>query len=214
MAKTTKPRNDWDAIKLDNASGKYTLRELGVKYNTSYTSIYKKAKKEGWLNEKKLVQANENLAEAVVEMIEENKHKYPKVVELQEKVHNTVMPHQIEQVDKDIAMLALHKYNASTLAAKILKYSEMYVDQLPQILASHKNGLYKTSEKADGTVTYDRSGKYITDVVPLLDKLQQAMGVNAAQVAIQNNVNSGNANNPNDDSVVKFYIPDNGREKK
>lgn len=45
---TARSRPDWDAIKRDYGTAKYTFRELETKYGIKYSSIARKCKKDGW----------------------------------------------------------------------------------------------------------------------------------------------------------------------
>lgn len=47
-AKTRRTGTDWDAVERDYRTGKFTLRELGVKHNVSHQAIQAKAKKLEW----------------------------------------------------------------------------------------------------------------------------------------------------------------------
>ncbi len=214
MSKTTKPRNDWDAIKKDITESKLTLREIAEKYNTDHSYIHKKAKKEGWLNAKQLVEKYDELGAVVAELVEDNinKEQYKKAKELQKEIHASILPSQIEQVNKDIALSALYKSELLIIQQKFAEVTKKSLTQVSKILDNCADGLYTSISKADGTSTYERTTRFMSDLAPFFVENNKALGLTTAQVAIQNNLNANNPNGADDDSVVKFYIPANGRE--
>jgi hypothetical protein len=48
MVAAKKKRPDWEAIERDFRTGKFSLRELEAKHNTSYANISRKAKEKSW----------------------------------------------------------------------------------------------------------------------------------------------------------------------
>ncbi len=208
MSKTTKRRNDWDAIRADYTNG-VLFMEMAEKYNICHTQIARKAKKEGWLNERELVKTHDELAIKCSKAMNEYIETDPEAQILQKKIHNAVLPSQIVDVDKDIAMMALYKSQLMTTQQKFAKLVEKSTDQVARILDACVDGLYTNSDKADGSRTFDRTTRFLSDLAPYFAENNKALGMTTAQVAIQNNVNT----NKNDDAVVQFYIPDNKRDK-
>jgi hypothetical protein len=201
MSKSTKPRNDWDAIRADYVSGMHYY-DMSKKYDICHTQILRKAKKEGWIAPKMLVQSYDELANLLKTEVDEVIKTNPKAQQLQQRIHETLLPSQIEQADKDIAMMSLYKANIASLQAKFAKVIEKSVSQVSEILDHHKDGLYTSSLKGDGSANYERTTRFLSDLAPFFAENNKALGLTSAQVAIQNNVNTNNDDVIDDQKVI------------
>ncbi len=209
MAKSTKPRNDWEAIRLDYING-MSMKELATKYDIHHPDILRKARQQGWGEHKSLVKDYDNLAVEITEVVQVEIDKNPKLQALQDKLHSNLLPSQIEQANKDVAMLALYKANMLAAQQKILKAIDKSAVQASDILDANPSGLYTSKIGADGSVSYEPANNYLRNLAPFFAENNKALGLAAAQTAIQVN-QTVNSKDDEDDSVVKFYIPKNDR---
>jgi hypothetical protein len=193
---STKPRNDWDAIKLDYING-VPIREIGDKFGMSHTQIVRKAKQKNWGEHKSFVKKYDALATATNEMIEEHLDDYPHIKAMREDINNQLLPSQITQSNKDVAMMALYKHSLIQAQIKIANAINKSADQVNEILELNKDGLYTSRIGADGSVSYEPTNIHLKNLAPFFTENNKALGMTTAQVAIQNNIN----NNGNDDSA-------------
>jgi hypothetical protein len=198
MNKTTKPRNDWDAIRFDYING-IPLKEMSEKYKICHTQIVRKAKQKNWGEHKSFIKKYDELATATTEMIEDHLEEYPKIKELREEINNQLLPSQIDQSNKDVAIMALYKAQLMTIQQKFAKVIEKSITQVGEILELHKDGLYTSSISGEGQ-KYERTTRFVNDLAPFFTENNKALGMTTAQVAIQNNIN----NNSSDISNIRL----------
>jgi hypothetical protein len=67
-------------------------------------------------------------------------------------------------------------------------------------LDTAKDGLYTSAIRADGSATYERTTRFLSDLAPFFAENNKALGMTTAQVAIQMN-NNGGGNNSNDSAI-------------
>lgn len=200
MSKTTKPRTDWGEIKFDYING-MPLNNMVEKYNIDKSQIVRKAKEKGWGGYKSFAKKYDELATAANNMIEDHLDEYPEVKRLREEMNNQLLPSQIEQCNKEVAMLALYKHTILAAQQKIATALDTSAGQINEILATHKDGLYASRISADGSISYEPTNTHLKNLAPFFAENNKALGVTTApQVAIQNNINDNN---------VADGIPDN-----
>ena len=187
MAKSTKPRKDWDAIKLDYIQG-MPLNEIQDKYNIDKPQVVKKAKQKGWGEHKSFAKTYDALATATNNMIEDHLDEYPDIKEMREKLNSQLLPSQVEQSNKDLAMIALYKHSLITAQQKIAQAINKSADQINEILETNPGGLYTSRIGADGSTSYEPTNNHLKNLATFFTENNKVLGFNnAPQVAIQQN---------------------------
>lgn len=198
MAKSTKPRKDWDAIKLDYIQG-MPLNEIQDKYNIDKPQVVKKAKQKGWGEHKSFAKTYDALATATNNMIEDHLDEYPEIKEMREKLNSQLLPSQVEQSNKDLAMIALYKHSLITAQQKIAQAINKSADQINEILETNPGGLYTSRIGADGSTSYEPTNNHLKNLATFFTENNKVLGLNnTPQVAIQqNNQDNGTPNHIN-----------------
>ncbi len=172
---STKPREDWDEIRLDYIAG-MAVRDIGAKYNIDYTQVIRKAKQKGW-----------------------GEHK---ILTLQETPHHELLPDIIEQANKDEVMMELYKISLLTIQQKFASLIEKAINQIEHIIDTSPDGLYTSSSKSDGSATYERITRFVDDLAPFFTDSNKSLGIITSQVTIQNSVGANADNVKFNDNVV------------
>jgi hypothetical protein len=197
--KIKKPRrNDWHLIKIDYVKG-VPVREIATKYGLHHPDILRKAKKEGWGEHKSYHKDYDELATIANTALQQICETNPRAKELQNKIHAVTPSNMQEDVDKDIAMLALHKAQILTIQQKFAKVMDKSLAQVAKILDYHVDGLYASSTKPDGSVNYERTTTFLKDLAPYFAENNKVLGLSrenpATAVQINNNLNKADLSN-------------------
>lgn len=75
-----KPKTDWEAVERDYRTGKFTVRELGVKHGVSYSLIARRAKKDEWPQDLAVVIRQATNARLTNSLVESEVHKSSQAV--------------------------------------------------------------------------------------------------------------------------------------
>lgn len=190
--RSTKPRNDWHLIKIDYIKG-VPIADICNKYNIKQPNLVRQAKKEGWGEHKSYYKDYDELATIANTALQEFCETNPKAKILQNKIHAVTPIHMQKDVDKDIAMLALHKSQILTIQQKFAKIMDKSLAQVAKILDYHVDGLYASSTKPDGSVNYERTTAFLKDLAPYFAENNRVLGLSrenpTTAVQINNNLN-------------------------
>ncbi len=211
MTITTKPRNDWDAIKLDYLNG-IPIRDIATKHGIYYTQIVQKAKAKNWGEHNKIGKVIDIMIDDVIAKTDadtvitsSDDYKY-----LQQQLNVTVGSTTDDMLKRMIIKKMIMQDLAFRTGIKAYNVAESFLDITANNLKTSKDGLYTKSIGQGGAVTYASYADDIAKVVvPMIGENNKALGMTTTQVAIQNNVNS-NPNNPEnkDDKIIVNIIGD------
>jgi hypothetical protein len=201
MSTTTKPRNDWDAIKLDYLHGT-AVREIGKKYNIDPAQIVRKAKSKGWKPHNTIGKVIDKMVDTVrietnVDDILDNDLEYKELENVLSTCGNT------DIVRKSIIKRAIMQNKAFSTGLKSYQIIDQYLDITINNLKNSSNGLYKKGTDKFGN---DVMASYADDlskvIIPTLSESNKALGITSTQVAIQNNF----GDKGNGDNTAEFKI--------
>lgn len=199
MTTTTKPRNDWDAIRLDYLHG-MAVREIGEKYKIDHAQIVRKAKSKGWNPHNAIGKVIDKMVDTIrletnVDDIIDNDKEYKELENMLNTCGDT------EAIRKSIIKRAIMQNKAFNNGLKSYQAIDQFLDITINNLKTSKDGLYTKGIGKDGSRTY---GSYADDLakvaIPMIGESNKVLGLTTAQVAIQNNVNA--TNNDNISSVI------------
>lgn len=188
--RSTKPRNDWHLIKIDYIKG-VPIADICNKYNIKHPNLFRQAKKDGWGEHKSYQKDYDNFATELNQNVQKVIKKNPHLQAMQKKIHDVTPPHLIEQIDKDLTMLALHKSEILQIQHKFAKVMDKSLAQVAKILDYHVDGLYASSTKPDGSVNYERTTAFLKDLAPYFAENNRILGLSrenpTTAVQINNN---------------------------
>ena len=131
-AKPARKRADWDAVRRDFSTGRYTLRELQTKHGADHGLISRKARKEGWTQDLSIVirkATNARLAESLVD---------EKVTESHQKVTTTIAA----AVGENVAIIMGHRARLTDLALAVNIAKEVVLTLGSEVSGIREAGLF------------------------------------------------------------------------
>lgn len=194
MVTTTKPRTDWDAIRLDYLHG-MPIREIAKKYGIYYTQIVHKAKAKRWGQHNDVGIKIDKLVDNIRDNTEIDNmlDMSAEYRDLQQSFNVTVGSSTDDMLRRMIIKRAILQNKGFEASLKYYSSLELYADKLCKNIEKSPDGMYTKSISNNGSVTY---GSYADDLakvaIPLISETNKALGMATAQVAIQNNVTNGN----------------------